>query len=246
MRAPKVRFRGPARVLIVADELLDQMVALTLNHGVFVVRSARTVDLALSLAQEWSPHLVLVDLDLGGQPMRLIGLRLKVGGHVPSIGLSRRGDIKTKLAAFDAGADDIVTVPVSPEELVARVFALMRRTYGEVVQFVPRIRVRELEIDLLNQRVRSGTSHLHLTAIEQALLYLFASNPGRTLTREQILDSLWGSDYAAESNVVDRHVRNLRVKLKNSWRRPRYIATIPGRGYRFLLGSEPTEAASGD
>ena len=96
------------------------------------------------------------------------------------------------------------------------------------------IKVGGLEIDLLNRRVRSGTSVLHLTAMEQALLYLLASNPGRTVDRESILDALWGTDYVAESNLVDRHVRNLRVKLKNSWRRPRFIATVPGKGYRFL------------
>jgi len=66
------------------------------------------------------------------------------------------------------------------------------------------------------------------------LLYLLASNPGKTLDREVILDALWGADYVAESNLVDRHVRNLRVKLKNNWRRPRFIATVPGKGYRFL------------
>jgi len=82
--------------------------------------------------------------------------------------------------------------------------------------------------------VRAGAVKLNLTAIEQALLYLLASNPGKTLDRETILDALWGADYVAESNLVDRHIRNLRVKLKDSWRRPRYIETLPGKGYRFL------------
>jgi len=231
----KSRFRGPARVAVVADDLLRDVVALALNHGVFDTQKFESVEAAERAFEAAPPNLIIVDLDmLRGKPLSLIGRRLKGGGTVPSIALTVRGDIKSKLAAFDAGADDIVTVPISPEELVARVFALMRRTYGEVVQFVPRIRVRELEIDLLNQRVKAGTSRLHLTAIEQALLYLLASNPGRILTREQILDSLWGRDYTAESNVVDRHVRNLRVKLKDSWRRPRYIETVAGKGYRFM------------
>jgi DNA-binding response OmpR family regulator len=82
--------------------------------------------------------------------------------------------------------------------------------------------------------VRSGSTELHLTSLEQSLLYLLAANAGRLVTREQILDNLWGVDYAAESNVVDRHVRNLRTKLHDDWRRPRFIATVPGRGYRFL------------
>jgi len=74
---------------------------------------------------------------------------------------------------------------------------------------------------------------LLLTSLEQNLLYLLAANAGRLLTRDEIIDYLWGTDYAAESNVVDRHVRNLRAKLQNDWRRPRYIVTVPGKGYQF-------------
>jgi DNA-binding response OmpR family regulator len=89
--------------------------------------------------------------------------------------------------------------------------------------------------------VRAGSTELHLTSLEQSLLYLLAANAGRLVTREQILDNLWGVDYAAGSNVVDRHVRNLRTKLQDDWRRPRFIATVPGRGYRFLPAlSQPT------
>ena len=117
---------------------------------------------------------------------------------------------------------------------VARALAVMRRTYGDAIPFIPVIKVGGLEIDLLNQQVRAGALKLNLTTIEQALLYLLASNPGKTLNRETILDALWGADYVAESNLVDRHIRNLRVKLKDSWRRPRYIETLPGKGYRFL------------
>ena len=111
--------------------------------------------------------------------------------------------------------------------------------------FTPVLRLGELEIDILHRRVRAGGLELHLTAVEQNLLYLLAANAGRLLTRDEILDHLWGADYVAESNVVDRHVRNLRAKLQNSHRRPRYIATVPGRGYRFLpTGCDDTTAAS--
>ena len=80
----------------------------------------------------------------------------------------------------------------------------------------------------------------HLTGLEQSLLYLLAANAGRVVTRDEILDALWGVDYVADSNVVDRHIRNLRAKLQNDWRKPRFIATVPGRGYRFVATfSEP-------
>jgi DNA-binding response OmpR family regulator len=85
----------------------------------------------------------------------------------------------------------------------------------------------------LSRSVRVGGHELHLTSLEQSLLYLLAANAGRLLTRDEILDNLWGVDYAAESNVVDRHIRNLRAKLQNDWKRPRYITTVPGKGYRF-------------
>jgi len=85
------------------------------------------------------------------------------------------------------------------------------------------------------------SSELHLTSLEQNLL---AANAGRVVSREEILDTLWCVDYVAESNVVDRQIRNLRARLQNDWREPRFIATVPGRGYRFLPTFSPTEAAS--
>jgi DNA-binding response OmpR family regulator len=145
-----------------------------------------------------------------------------------------RGDLKTKLGAFERGADEIIGVPFVPEELVARTLALMRRSYGDTVPFIPVIHVAGLEVDLVTQHVKVGNRRPELTAMEQALLYLLASNPGQTLGREEIQDALWGADYVAGSNVVDRHVRNLRLKLKDSWRRPRFIGTVPGKGYRFI------------
>jgi DNA-binding response OmpR family regulator len=102
------------------------------------------------------------------------------------------------------------------------------------VVFTPVLQLGDLEIDILNRLVRVQGKELHLTSLEQSLLYLLAANAGRLLSRDEILDQLWGIDYVAESNVVDRHVRNLRIKLQNGWRHPRYIATIPGRGYRFV------------
>ena len=96
------------------------------------------------------------------------------------------------------------------------------------------LKVGEIEIDILNRQVRAGTSELHLTGLEQSLLYLLAANAGQIVTRDEILNALWGVEFVAESNVVDRHIRSLRIKLQNDWRKPRFIVTVPGRGYRFL------------
>jgi len=237
MAMPRARIlRGPGRVLVVStDRALARFVQLTLNHGVYATKAVGGTAVAIDAVALWKPHLVVVDIDRPDDDgLDLVRSREERRDRLPLIALTKRGDLKTKLAAFEAGVDDIVTVPFSPEELVARVLALMRRTYGDDVPFVPVITVAGLKIDLLNQRVRSGSSTLRMTAMEQALLYFLASNPGETMTREQILDQLWGPDYLAESNLVDRHVRNLRAKLKDDWRQPRYIATVPGKGYRFI------------
>src|SRR5437773_7420547 len=173
-----------------------------------------TVEEANAFLKEWRPHVAVLDMDIGGDRI-LDETQGPSGVRIPVLALTRRGDLKTKLAAFDQGVDDIMTVPFSPEELLARVLVLTRRIYGETVKLTPVIKIGELEIDILNREVRAGTSSLHLTSVEQSLLYLLAANPGELLSRDQIMDALWGADYVAESNVVDRHIRNLRAKLQD-------------------------------
>ena len=231
--------RGPLRVLLVLDQpLLTEVVRLALAHapGDFSARVAADAGAAMGVLSQWRPHLAVVDMDLAhGEMLARLGYTAPPSAaRVPVVALTRRGDLKGKLEAFDQGVDDLLSVPFSPEELVARVLAVLRRAYRDAATLRPVLRLGELEIDILHRRVRAGTSELHLTALEQSLLYLLAANAGRLLTRDEILDHLWGVDYAAESNVVDRHIRNLRAKLQNDWRRPRYIATVPGRGYRFV------------
>jgi two-component system KDP operon response regulator KdpE len=234
--------RSPARALLVIDQpVLAEVVRLALDHGAYRTRVAQRLEEAVAALRAWRPHLAVVDMDLAGEELSaLLGAAAPGGTRLPVIALTRRGDLRTKLAAFERGVDDILTVPFSPEELVARALALMRRAYREALVFTPVLRLGELEIDLLNRCVRVGAAELHLTSVEQSLLYLLAANAGRVLSRDEILDHLWGADYVAESNVVDRHIRGLRLKLQNGWRRPRYIATVPGRGYRFV----PTTATA--
>jgi DNA-binding response OmpR family regulator len=163
-----------------------------------------------------------------------LGASNTLAGCVPPVlGLTRRGVLKTKLRAFDLGVDDILTVPFSPEELLARCIVIARRAGADRL-LVPRITIGEIELDILNREVRAGDSVVHLSGIEQSLLYLLASRGGRVVTRDEILDAVWGTDFVAESNVVDRHIRGLRVKLQNDYRHPRFIATVPGAGYRFV------------
>jgi two-component system, OmpR family, KDP operon response regulator KdpE len=233
------RLRSPARALLVIDErVLAAIVTLALNHGHYIIRVASTGQEAEAAVAEWKPHLVVLDRDIVGNEMLQRFAAATLGGRLPVIALTQHGDLESKLLAFEQGVDDILTVPFSSEELVARVAAVMRRTYRDAAVFSPVLRFGDLEIDIRNRRVRAGPTELHLTSLEQSLLYLLAANAGRLLTRDEILDYLWGSDYVAESNVVDRHIRNLRVKLQNDSRRPHYIVTVPGRGYRFRLHAQ--------
>ena len=226
------------RALVLHDrQLVVDLIELTLNHGLFVVRAAHDLAEAEAILDEWPPHMAVVDMDHDDSAalLQVLGASNTLKRSVtPVLGLTRRGDLKTKLKAFDLGVDDILAVPFSPEELLARSIVITRRATGSDRPIVPTIRLGEIEIDILNRQVLAGESVVHLSGIEQSLLYLLASRAGRVVSREDILDAIWGTDFVAESNIVDRHVRSLRIKLQNDYRHPRFIATIPGQGYRFI------------
>ena len=228
----------PRRALVLHDRpLVVGLIELTLNHCLFRVRAVRSLADAERVLAEWQPHLTVIDMDHDDSTALLqrVGASNTLTRSVtPVLGLTRRGDLKTKLRAFDLGVDDILTVPFSPEELLARAIVITRRATGSDRPIVPTIRIGEMEIDIVDREVRAGTSVIHLTGIEQSLLYLLASRSGQVVTRDEILDAIWGTDFVAESNIVDRHVRSLRIKLQNDYRNPRFIATVPGLGYRFI------------
>jgi len=226
------------RVLVVMDDHpLTQVVAFALNHGAYDVRIERTLADARRAVAELRPHLAVVDVDAdGGRGMELVDER-SGEQRLPVIALTRRGELTKDLAVLDRGADDILTVPLRPSELVVRVHALIRRVYGERTHIVPVVQVGDLRIDILNRRVQVGAAEIHLTSLEQALLYLLAANSGSVVTREVILDALWGTDFVTETNLVERHIRALRVKLRDDFRKNRYIQTVRGEGYRFIAQS---------
>lgn len=226
------------RALVLHDrQIVVDLIELTLNHGVFEVRSATNLAEAETILRDWRPHMTVVDMDHDDSTALLhrLGASNSLTRSVtPALGLTRRGDLKTKLRAFDLGVDDILTMPFSPEELLARCIVITRRATGSDRPIIPTILLGEMEIDIVNREVRAGTSVVHLSGIEQSLLYLLASRAGRVVSREDILDAIWGPDFIAESNIVDRHIRSLRIKLQNDYRHPRFIATVPSVGYRFI------------
>ncbi|MGO9208338.1 MAG: response regulator transcription factor, partial [Candidatus Limnocylindrales bacterium] len=228
----------PRRALVLHDRSpVVDLIELTLNHGLFVVKAARNLPEADVILARWQPHLVVVDMDHDDSTAllhRLDASNTLTRSFTPALGLTSRGDLATKLRAFDLGVDDILAMPFMPDELIARALVLSRRATGAERPLVTVVKVGEIEVDIANRGIRIGRSVTALSRIEQSLLYLLASRAGRVVTRDEILDAIWGTDFVAESNLVDRHIRSLRSKLQNDYRQPRFIATVPGQGYRFI------------
>jgi DNA-binding response OmpR family regulator len=227
------------RALVFHDRpLVVDLISLTLNHGMFLVRAARDVVEAQRLVALWQPHMALVDMERSDalDVLRMLGASGALeSSKVPILGLTSRNDLATKLRAFELGVDDILSTPFSPRELLARSIVIVRRQRGGEWPIMPTIRSGDVEIDVLARQIRIGSTVVALSAIEQSLLYVLAGSGGRVVTRDEILDAVWGTNFAAESNVVDSHVRALRNKLGDDYRHPRFIATVPGQGYRFVL-----------
>lgn len=236
MNLPVPATVSAVRVLVASGipEFADA-VLLALGRGRYVTQVVWTIEDA-SAAAAWLPHLAVVDLEMAsGWPLEDLVFLGPGRVRMPTIALTRRTDLAAKLGAFRLGADDVLTLPFAPDELLARIEAVVRRTAGPAAPMPATLRLGELEMDALNCRVRVGGRVLRLTALDHGLLYLLAVNAGRVVSRDEILDHLWGDDFEANSNVVDRHIRTLRAVLRDDWRRPRFVATVPGRGYRIVV-----------
>ena len=233
---PNVQAR---RALVLHDQraVVDH-IATTLNHGLFVVQAAHNLREAAAILADWQPHLAVIDMDHDDSTALLHQLgasNTTMRGFTPALGLVEQGDLTTRLKCFQRGVDDVLAMPFSPGELLARAIVLSRRAAGTEQPIVPVVIVGDIEVDIAKREIRSGGSTTYLSRIEQHVLYLLASRAGRIVTRDEILDAVWGPDFVPGSNVVDRHIRSLRAKLNDDYQRPRFIATEPGEGYRFTL-----------
>jgi two-component system response regulator ParR len=201
-------------------------------------RAAVTVEAQRRKADGQPPHLAIIDLQTP-HAIEILRAYSQDGARIPVIAVTRTdGDLQPRLAAFANGADDVVSLPVATTELAARIRALLRRAYGDRAAYVPTVTVGDLEIDVIENRVQSAGKQRDLTSTEQAILFILASNPGQVMSRDQIRRAVWGATGAPPSNIVDRHVRSLRSKLGDSWRQPRYIATVRQQGYRLLMPAD--------
>jgi len=220
-------------ILVVDDEpkIID-LARDYLEHAGFAVLTAVDGQAALALARTRSPDLVVLDLGIP-QPDGLDVIRaIRRDSNLPIVVLSARDDELDKLIGLELGADDYITKPFSPRELVARVKAVLRRAEpGEPASDL--IRAGDVTLDVPRMRVEVGGRSVELTATEFELLATLARRPGRIFTRGQLLDALRGASFESYERAIDTHVKNLRRKLEPEPRAPRYILTVYGVGYRF-------------
>lgn len=201
---------------------------------------------ALRLARTERPSLLVLDLMLPGIDGLDVtrALREDPTTHaLPIIMLTARVEETDRLIGLELGADDYITKPFSPRELVARVRAVLRRTQGQP-ELGGQLRLGELTIDLQRRTVRRGNSIIDLTATEFDLLAILAREPGRPFTRTQLLDLAYDTSYAGFDRTVDAHIKNLRRKIEPDPRNPKYVLTIYGVGYKCAERGTEDEGSS--
>jgi len=222
---------GPARVLVCDDEAqILRALKVILRDAGYEAVPASTGEEALDLAAVKPPAAAIIDLMLPDIDGVEVTERLREWSEMPIIVLSAVGEEEAKVRALAAGADDYVTKPFGPPELVARLEAVLRRARPEGSE--PTIVAEGLEIDLAGRTVRRGGEPVHLTPTEFELLRALAQNRGRLMTHRSLLVEVWGIEYADDIQVLRAHVANLRRKIEPP-AGPRYIRTDPGVGYRF-------------
>jgi len=223
---------GVPKVLVVDDEMkIARLVRDYLIEAGFDVALASTGPAALAAVRSDRPDLVVLDLGLPGMDGYDVTRAIRGQSAIPIIMLTARSEETDRIVGLELGADDYVVKPFSPRELVARVKAVLRRTGGEVA--TETIRVMDLLISLPHRSVERDGSRIELTATEFELLRALSSNPGRVFTRGQMLDSIKGVSFDSYERAIDAHIKNLRKKLEPDPRRPRYVLTVYGVGYKF-------------
>jgi len=220
-------------VLVVDDEpQIVQLVRDYLEHGGFKVLTATDGSAALRTASTQRPDLIILDLGLPGMDGLDVTRSLRRNGEVPIIMLTARTDESDKLVGLELGADDYVTKPFSPKELVARVRSVLRRSEAAKTPNDV-IRVADVELDIPRMQVTVAGKSVDLTQTEFQLLVTMARQPGRVFSRAQLLSALRGVAFESYERAIDAHVKNLRRKLERDPHNPRYLQTVFGVGYRF-------------
>ncbi|HEX6122333.1 MAG TPA: response regulator transcription factor [Ktedonobacterales bacterium] len=218
-----------AHILVVDDDpRITELVRRILAFEGYSVAIAATGDQALARTLERPPDLILLDLMLPGVDGLEVTRRLRqAGDNVPILMLTARDAVTDRVAGLEVGADDYLVKPFAPEELVARVKALLRRSQAERAEI---LRYADLELDTGTRVAHRGAREIELSPTEYELLTLFLRRPRQVLTREIIMDRVWGLDFEGSTNVMEVYIGYLRAKLEANGE-PRLIHTVRGVGY---------------
>ena len=220
-------------VLVVDDEPQIATIAKDyLTRAGFSVAVAADGATGLEMARQKRPDLIVLDLGLPGLDGLELARAVRRESDVPIIMLTARVDEADRLRGFEVGADDYITKPFSPRELVARVSSVLRRARHDPDR-TSRFDVADLTIDAAKMRVERNGTLLDLTATEFQLVSALARHPGRVYTRAQLLDAVRGTEIESFERAIDAHVKNVRRKIERDPHRPRYLLTVYGIGYKF-------------
>ncbi len=223
-------------VLVVDDEpRIVEVVQKYLAREGFQVATARDGEAALATVSAHSPDLIVLDLMLPKVDGLEVFRRLRAKSSVPVIMLTAKGEETDRIVGLELGADDYITKPFSPRELVARVKAVLRRaSASSILDTGERPITRgDLRIDPRARSVEAQGKAVELTSKEFDLLWFLASHPGQVFTRTQLLDHVWGYEFYGDASTVTVHVRRVREKIEPDAADPRYITTVWGVGYKF-------------
>ena len=222
----------PSSVLIVEDEQpILELIAVNLEHAGQIPWRAQNVEQAETLINKALPDMVLLDWMLPGESGIAFARRLRADRRtkdIPIIMLTARAEERDKIAGLESGADDYVTKPFSPKELIARIKAVLRRRAPELTEDV--VEISGLRLDPVAHRVTGGGRRIELGPTEFRLLHFFMTHPDRIYSRTQMLDEIWGDHVFVEERTVDVHIRRLRQALSDSGH-DSLIETVRGSGY---------------
>ncbi len=223
------------QIYVIEDEpSIAEVVSLYLRRAGYTVSLAQEGNQAIAMLEQQLPDLVVLDLMLPNVDGLEITRWLRDRSDVPIIMLTARREEADRIAGLEMGADDYVVKPFSPQELVSRVRAVLRRTRGSPnsTQEKPLV-FKDLHIDPLTRIVSIGTEELTLTVKEFDMLWLLANHPRQVYTRDQLLDRIWGGSEYIDPSTVTVHIRRLREKIESDPSKPAHIQTVWGVGYKF-------------
>lgn len=223
------------KVLVVEDEAsIRKFTVINLERSGFTTYEAESGELAFEIIEAYKPHVIVLDVMLPG----IDGFEVcrRVRRDMPEIAiimLTARTQDVDKITGLELGADDYMVKPFNPSELAARIHTIIRRTNGSRAQAATSIPFRNLLMDLDSQKFFKNDMEIELTPTEFAVLKLLMTNPGRALSRNELLNTVWGRNYFGDLKTLDVYIRRLREKIEDSPSQPKFIETVWGYGYRW-------------